>query len=430
MHYQIVSFSHNSCALETRESIAFKNEAEITQFLDMLLEFDFIVEAFVINTCNRVEVVSVTKDNFATYHTILGLLSKFKSANFYELEKSAKKYSDKDAVEHFFRVVSSLESLVIGDAQIPGQIKDAFRISFNHGTAGKELNKLLSYAIKCAADIKTNTEISSKPVSIASVAVAQAYELLGSLSGMVGVAIGTGEMGLIAAKQLLRAGADVLLVSRDKAKTQKIAQELGENVKVGDINNLSKYINKYRLLFSATSSPEPIITPQMVESVEIDRTWFDMAIPRDIDSSIKDDKITLYYIDDLKSISEKNHALRQEQAYQAQEIVKKYKREFLLWLQQLSVEPVIKNIRLNVQDIVRDEVQRAIKKGFVPREYKDNIEYMANQIFDKFLHNPTKILRDISKESKAYEKIDAIKEIFGINTDNVDQSKYKTKDRS
>ena len=267
-------------------------------------------------------------------------------------------------------------------------------------------------------------------MSIASVAVAQAYELLGSLSGMVGVVIGTGEMGLIAAKQLLRAGADVLLVSRDKAKTQKIAQELGENVKVGDINNLSKYINKYRLLFSATSSAEPIITPQMVESVEIDRTWFDMAIPRDIDSSIKDDKITLYYIDDLKSISEKNHALRQEQAYQAQEIVKKYKQEFLLWLQQLSVEPVIKNIRLNVQDIVRDEVQRAIKKGFVPREYQDNIEYMANQIFDKFLHNPTKILRDISKESKAYEKIDAIKEIFGINTDNVDQSKYKTKDRS
>jgi len=425
LHYHIVSFNHKSCALKTRESIAFNDENDIVNFLKLLLEFDFIIEAFVINTCNRVEIVTVTKDNFATYHTILGILSKYKNANFYELESSAQRFDDKDAIEHFFRVVSSLDSLVIGDAQIPGQVKDAFRIAFKHGFVGKELNKLLNYASKCAAEVRTNTDISNRPISIASVAVAQAQELLGSLSGMVGVVIGTGEMGIIATKQLLRNGADVLLVSRNKEKTKKIAQELGENVKVGDINNLKKYINKYRLLFSATSSPTPIITKNMVEDVKIDRTWFDMAIPRDIDENIKNENIKIYYIDDLKEISKQNYALRQEQAFLAEEIVKKYKEEFLLWLQQLSVEPVIKDIRLQIKDIVEYEVNRAIKKGFIPKEYKDNIKYLVNQSFDKFLHNPTKILRDISKENKAYEKIEAIKEIFSVNTDNIDQSKYK-----
>ncbi len=425
MHYHIVSFNHKSCELKTRESIAFNDESDIVNFLKLLLDFDFIVEAFVINTCNRVEIVTVTKDNFATYHTILGILSKYKNANFYELEKSAQRFDDKDAIEHFFRVVSSLDSLVIGDAQIPGQVKDAFRIAYRHNFAGRELNKLLSYASRCAAEVRTNTDISNKPISIASVAVAQAKELLGSLSGMVGVVIGTGEMGLIAAKQLLRNGADVLLVSRDREKTQKIANELGENVKVGNLDNLKKYINKYRLLFSATSSPTPIITKNMVEEVEIKRTWFDMAIPRDIEEDIKSEDIDIYYIDDLKEISKQNYALRQEQAFLAEEIIKRYKEDFLLWLQQLSIEPVIKDMRLQIKDIVEYEVKRAIKKGFIPKEYEDNIKYLVNQSFDKFLHKPTKILRDISKESKAYEKIDAIKEIFSINTDNIDQSKYK-----
>jgi glutamyl-tRNA reductase len=233
VYYQIVSFNYKKCSLEQRESVAFKSEQEIVSFLKRLKAFDFIAEAFVLNTCNRVEIITATKDNFATFHAILGLLSKIKGVNFYELEKSALKFEDKEAIEHFFKVTAALDSMVIGESQITGQVKEAFKLAYQNNLAGRELNRLISYAIKCAAEIRQVTQIGKHPISIASVAVAQAEEILGSLSGMVGVVIGTGEMGKLAAKHLLRAGADVLLVSRDKQNAQNLAQELGENVKVG-----------------------------------------------------------------------------------------------------------------------------------------------------------------------------------------------------
>ena len=421
----VVSFNYKQCSLEQRESIAFKDENEIKDFLNKLTEFDFITEAFVVNTCNRVEIVVASRDNFATYHTILGILSKSKSINFYMLEKSALRYEEDEAIEHIFNVVSSLDSMVVGEAQITGQVKEAFRLSFNNKTAGKELNRVLSYAIKCAAEIRNTTQISEHPISIASVAVAQAEEELKSLSGMVGVVIGTGEMGKLAVKHLLRAGADVLLISRNKDNAEKLAKELGENVKVGEMEKIHIYINKYRLLFTATSSKEPIIIDEMVEDKNIDRLWFDMAIPRDIDKAIKKTNITIYYIDDLQAISKNNHAMRKEQALVASEIVKRYKNEFLKWLQALSVEPVIKQMRLNIDAIVKEEVDRVIAKGYLPKEYRDNLEYMGRQMFDKFLHKPTKNMRKISKENEGIEVIESLSEIFEIDTNSIDPKKYK-----
>ncbi len=425
MYYQIVSFNYKHCSLEQRESVAFKNEQEIKEFLNLLTDFDFILEAFVINTCNRVEIVVVSRDNFATYHAILGLLSKTKGVNFYELEKSALRFEEEEAIEHFFNVVSSLDSMVVGEAQITGQVKDAFKISYNNGTAGKELNRLLSFAVKCAADVRTSTKISEHPISIASVAVTQAEEDLESLSGMIALVIGTGEMGKLAAKHLLRAGAEVVLVSRNRENAVALQEELGENVKVGTFEKLPVYINKYRLLFSATASKEPIITKEMVEPKNMKRLWFDMAIPRDIDNTIADNSIKIYFIDDLKEISKNNHALRKEQAIIAADIVKRYKDDFLRWLQALSVEPVIKQMRLDILKLVQSEVERVIKKGYLPKEYEENIKYMGVQMFDKFLHLPTKTMRRLSKESEGGAYIDAIKEIFQIDTDNIDPQIYK-----
>jgi len=425
MHYQVVSFNYKKCDLNQREALSFKSEDEIREFLNTLIRFDFMIEAFVINTCNRIEIVTASKDNFATFHAILGLISRRSGVNFYELEKSALRYEDEDAITHLFKVVSSLDSLVIGEAQITGQVKQGFRLSYENGTVGKELNRVLSYAIKCAAEVRNATNISENPISIASVAVAQAREIMnGSLAGMTGVVIGTGEMGKLATKHLLKDGADVLLISRDRKKAENLAKELGENVRVGDFEKISKYINRYRLLFTATASPTPIITADMVEDNDIKRVWFDMAIPRDIEDITECD-IQIYRIDDLQQISQNNHALRQEQAIRAEEIVKRYKDEFFVWLRALSVEPVIKQMRLDIQAVVESEVDRAIKKGFIPQEYRDNIAYLVNQSFDKYLHKPTKRLREISKSSDGGSMIDAIKEIFDINLEHIDPQRYK-----
>lgn len=425
MYYQIVSFNHKKCELSNREKLAFRDDTEKKEMLDRLISFDFIHEAFIISTCNRIEVVVATRDNFATYHAVLGLFSKSSGINFYELETVAQKLDDEEAIRHLFSVVSSLDSLVIGESQITGQVKEAFKFSHENGSAGRKLNRIISYAVKCAAEVRNATNISQNPISIASVAVAQAADIMGdNLAGMTGVVVGAGDMGKLAAKHLLRAGCDVVLVSRSLDKLEKLSQELGENVKIDTVVNLPKYINRYRLLFSATSSPDAVITKDMVEDRDIKRLWFDMAIPRDIED-MQVDGLQIFRIDDLKDISASNHALRQEQALKASEIVDRFRDDFFQWLRALSVEPVIKDMRLKVDEVIEIEMQRAIKKGFVPQEYEDNIKKLALQMFNRYLHRPTVKMRQSSREKEGAGGIESFKNIFDIDTENINYTQYK-----
>ncbi len=425
MYYQVVSFSHKNCELAMREKLAFANDEEKRTFLEQLTHFEFIHEAFVVSTCNRVEIVLATRDNFSSFHAVLGLMSQKSDLNFYALKSTAKRYDDEEAIHHIFSVVSSLDSLVVGESQITGQVKDAFKLSFQNGTAGRKLNRVISYAVKCAAEVRNATNISQNPISIASVAVAQAHKLLGeNIQGMKGIVVGAGEMGVLAAKHLLRVGCDVVLIGRDLEKTERVAEALGENVKADTMEYLPKYLNRYRLLFSATSSPDPVITQEMIENETLPRHWFDMAIPRDI-ADMDLPKLELFRIDDLRSISDENHAMRQEQAIRAAEIVEKYTEEFYAWLRALSIEPVIKQMREHVSAAIEKEMTRAIKKGFVPAEYEANMRKMAEQMFNRFLHDPTQNLRRSSTEKKNANCIEAVKKMFNIDTEHIDFKQYK-----
>jgi len=425
MYYQVLAFNHHNCEQSLREQMAFNDEQEKSTFLNQLVEFKFIHEAYVVSTCNRIEVVVATSDAFSSYHTILGLLSKKSNVDFYKLKSSGRRYDDEEAIIHIFSVVSSLDSLVIGESQITGQVKEAFRFSQENGTAGTRLNRVLTHALKCAAEVRNVTTISKNPISIASVAVAQAHKIYGdNISGMRGVVIGAGEMGLIAAKHLLRLGCDVVLLGRNLEKTQLIASELGENATADSVENIVKYINRYRLLFSATSSKSAIIEPRMIENANLDRVWFDMAIPRDIED-MEIEKLKLFRIDDLKTISNENYALKQEQAVKAKEIVLRYKDEYYAWLKALSIEPVIRDMRLQVDDAISKELERAIYKKFVPEAYRENMEKMAKQMFNRFLHNATQNLRQSSSDTDGSNKVGAIRDIFEIDTEDIEDSKYK-----
>jgi glutamyl-tRNA reductase len=420
-----MSFSHKNCDQGMREKLAFANDEETIEMLNQLVEFDFIHEAFIVSTCNRVEIVVATRDNFSSYHTILGLMSQKSELNFYELKNTVVRYDDEEAVQHIFAVVSSLDSLVIGESQITGQVKEAFMLSHRNATAGRKLNRIISYAVKCAAEVRNATHISQNPISIASVAVSQAHKLLGdNMAGMTAVVIGAGEMGVLAAKHLLRAGCDVILMGRDQEKVESIAQKLGENVKAASMEKLQKYVNRYRLLFSATSAREPIVTRDLIENDALPRLWFDMAIPRDIEE-MELDKLQLFRIDDLRTISQDNHALREEQAVRATEIVERFKDEFYAWLRALSIEPVIKEMREQVNDAIDAEMKRALKRGFVPKEAEANMRKMAEQMFKRFLHDPTQNLRHSSTEKENANCIEAIKKMFNIDTENIDPKQYK-----
>ncbi|MBD3793671.1 MAG: glutamyl-tRNA reductase [Campylobacterales bacterium] len=425
MYYQVLAFNHHHCEQAFREKLAFGSDEEKRSFLNELVSFDFIHEAYIVSTCNRVEIVTATRDNFSSYHTILGLLSQKSRVDFYQLKESVRRYDDEEAILHIFTVVSSLDSLVIGESQITGQVKEAFRFSYDNGTAGRKLNRVISYAVKCAAEVRNVTNISKNPISIASVAVAQAHKIYGNnISGMTGVVVGAGEMGVIAAKHLLRLGCDVVLLGRDLSKTERIAKELGENARADTIEKLPKYINRYRLLFSATGATDTIIQASMIENPNVDRVWFDMAIPRDIDD-IDMERLKLFRIDDLRAISNDNYALKQEQALKAIEIVKQYQNDFYQWLRALSIEPVIKAMRLQARTAIDKEMERAVGKKFVPSEYRENMHKMALQMFNRFLHDVTQNLRQSSGDKNGSNRVEAVKEIFDINTDNIDFKQYK-----
>lgn len=426
MSYQVVSFNHKNCQLEDREKLAFPLESDKKELLDKLTGFEFIQEAYIVSTCNRVEIVVATKDTFSSYHAILGLMSLRSGLGFYQLREIESRYDERDAILHIFSVVSSLESIVIGESQITGQVKDAYRFSYKNKTAGKELNRVISYSVKCAAEVRNVTNISKHPISIASVAVSQAHKIYGhNISGMTAVIIGAGEMGLIAAKNLLRLDCDILLIGREKEKVQKIALELGDNVRSDSIENLQKHLNRYRLLFSATSSKEIIVKQHMLENDELDRVWFDMAIPRDIDDmDLK--RVKLFRIDDLKTISKENHSLKETEANIAVDVVEKYRDEFFKWLRALSIEPVIKEMRLQAKDAIENELNRAINKKFVPKEYHENMKKMAEQMFNRFLHDATQNLRKCSAKTDSSKQVDAIKDIFEIITNDKNAKKYKS----
>jgi len=425
MYYQVVSFSHKNCDQGMREKLAFANDDEKKQMLGQLVAFEFVHEAFIVSTCNRVEIVLATRDNFSSYHAILGLMAQKSDLNFYQLKTAAERYDDEEAVQHVFSVVSSLESLVVGESQITGQVKEAFMLSHKNETAGRRLNRLLSYAVKCAAEVRNATNISQNPISIASVAVAQAHAILGdNMGGMTGVVLGAGEMGVLAAKHLLRAGCDVVMLGRDLEKVQLVADSLGENVKADTVENLTKYINRYRLLFSATSAKDVVVTREMIENESLNRLWFDMAIPRDIED-MELEKLELFIIDDLKAISQSNHAMREEQAVRAASIVENYREEFYAWLRALSIEPVIKQMREHVSQAIDAEMKRAIKKGFVSAEHEANMRKMAEQMFKRFLHDPTQNLRKSSTEQKNANCIESVKRMFNIDTENIDFKQYK-----
>ena len=425
MYYQVVSFSHKNCQQEMREQLAFVSDAQKHDFLNLLVEFEFVHEAFIISTCNRVEVVLATRDNFSSYHAVLGLMAQKSGLNFYILKSTAICYDDAQAAQHLFSVVSSLDSLVIGESQITGQVKEAFAFSHKNHTANGKLNRLISYSVKCAAEVRNVTNISKNPISIASVAVAKAQSLLGdTMAGMTGIVVGTGEMGILASKHLLRAGCDVVIIGRNSEKADRVALSLGENVKADIIENLPKYINRYRLLFSATSATEAIITKNSIENHDLSRLWFDMAIPKDIEE-IELDRLEIFRIDDLRTISEENHALREEQGIRASEIVERYTEEFYAWLRTLSIEPVIKQMRASVNDAIETEMQRALKKGFVPQEAEANMRKMATQMFNRFLHAPTQNLRQSSTQKENANCIESIKKMFDIDTKNIDFKQYK-----
>ena len=419
MHYLIVSFSYKHADLEVREKLSYTDDDK-RACLTKLLQSPSVNEAILLNTCNRTEFITSCNDIEDAKNHIFTMLELKSGLPREELLKHSDIFDDSTAIHHLFSVASSIDSMVVGETQIAGQLKDAFRFSHERGFSGKKLSRAISHAFKCAAKVRNATDISSKPVSIASVALAAMKENV-PLEGKRALVIGVGEMSEIAAKHLVSEGIETFITNRTHQKAEILAADCG--AKVYHYGDLHKAVNEFDIIFTATSSPVPIITTDIVEERDFPRFWFDLAIPRDIETP-EFENISLYVIDDLQKVVEANIAERKQYVRQAQAIIGRSVVEFFEWLDALNVEPVIKEIYLKAYDAAKTEAKRVIKKGFIPKEYEKEVQKTAEQALKRFLHDMTKKMREASHEAKSDTVTGALQYIINGEHDNI-PDKYK-----
>lgn len=430
MNYYILSYTHKNTDIDMREKLAFDVKNEDTKiFLSDLVSNKFIDESIILSTCNRIEFIMYVNNQQKAEEYLFEKLSDFSNIELEELKKRAASYTDISAIHHLFSVASSLDSLVIGETQISGQLKTAFKFSYDLGYCKLNLSRAIHYAFKCAALVRNSTNISKNSVSVASTAVAKAKDILGSLVDKEALIIGAGEMSMLCAKHLVNANANIIITNREMKNAEKIRDDIlqsnpNANIKVESFKEIGKLINSIPLVFSATGAPHSIITADLVSKCDFDRYWFDLAVPRDIDS-IDMDSISIFAVDDLQDIVQKNLALREEQARAAYGIVGRYTQEFFSWIATLSSEPLIKLMRQKAKESSLREIQKGISKGYLPREYEKNIEKTLHNAFNVFLHDLTINLKAVSNTQKGDMVIEALQFLFNDNSDPKMTEKYK-----
>lgn len=423
MRYLVLSFSHKNTSLNLREKLSL-SEDKADLLLKFILDSHIIKEAILLSTCNRLELFMMANDAYEAFQLCFSKLSTLSNTNKDELEGRANTFEGYSAIHHIFLVASSLESLVVGETQISGQLKKAYRYALHcNYCSNNGLGIVIDFAFKCASVVRNETGISKKPISIASVAVSSTKDL--TLGKKEAVVVGIGEIGELTIKHLLNLDFKVKLLNRNRQKALDFKNTLGnENLSVGDFDDLKNEINKIELLFSATSSEIPIITNDMIENTPFKRHFFDLAIPRDIED-LKDSSIAITTIDDLQNVVDKNINFRKDSLNRAYEIVGDEVNEFFKYLGILSVTPIIKTLRQLAKEASISEIDRAIQKGFIPESYKNNVAKIIHNVFNIFLHTPTKNLKSISSSSQLGEIERTLKMLFEISDDSLQKAEQK-----
>jgi glutamyl-tRNA reductase len=413
MSYLSISFTHKNTDIQMREKLAFSDEGAVETFLKTLYDNEIISEVVLLSTCNRVEIMATASHILQAQTFIIECLAKYSGLEFDILYERADIYDNSGAIHHLFTVASALDSLVIGETQIVGQLKDAYRLSLAKGYCGQKITRAMNYAFKCAANVRTATSLGTGSVSVASTAVAKAKDIIEDTQGVKALVIGAGEMSELTIKHLNASGFDVVLISRNIKKAQLLASTFEKEVQVRPYEEIDELLSQIPVMITATSAPYPIITEKMVEDVSFNRYWFDIAVPRDIDD-MDISGLEIFAVDDLQDIVNENMSLRAEQAKQAYGIVNQSSGEFFEWLKSLEVEPVVKHLYLKGSDVIEKRLENAIKKGFINANDQENIKKLCQTVLSEFLHEPTVQLKAISKHVECDIVLGTVQSIFGL----------------
>ncbi len=418
MNLLLIGMSHKTASLELREKLALSCTEPIIM-LERIKAIPSVEEALYLSTCNRFELIARTDGETAVPQIKAFLLSRTNITP-EELEKIIYVHRDEDAVKHIFRVASSLDSMVMGEPQILGQVKDAYRQSIAAKSTGIILNKVLHAAFRTAKRVRTETAIANNAVSVSFAAVELAKKIFSELKGKAVLLIGAGEMSELAARHLVNNGTGrVLIANRTFERAERVAEDLhGTPV---HMEKLEEALAEADIIISSTGASGFVLNEAMISRAlkrRRNRLLFiiDIAVPRDVDPAVGGiDNVFLYNIDDLQGIVDGNIKNRMVEALKAEEIISEEVVNFFDWYQTLEVVPTIVSLRNKMETIMKNEIESTSwVKRLSPEEQK-NVEILASSILNKVLHEPISNLKDESRENGAVTMIAVIRKLFKLD---------------
>jgi glutamyl-tRNA reductase len=415
MDIVVTGVGHRLAPVAMREDLARCGLGEGRGLLK-LCTLGLISEGLVISTCNRVEMVAIGEDAGALASELLSLMSLASGYEETELKPYTHLYINLEAAEYLFRVASGLDSQVLGEPQILGQVKEAFRVASRYRTVGPVVSKLFHKSFRTAKRIRSETELASGAVSIASAAVLMAADLLGGLEGCNAVILGSGEMASLVATHLKAKGAgSIAIIGRSPERAMALAQRV--DGQWAGLEGLEPHMGRAGLLITATAVHQPILTSAAVAAWAPSKlVILDLGVPRNVEESVGSmEGIILRNIDQLTAIVHENQSSRLREAGKATAIVAEEVTKFSQWLSSLAISPTIKDL-INLADEARVlELERTMaKNGFSP-EQKEALEAMSRSLVRRILHNPLTFAKGCHRHGRSDYRMDIFRRIFGLD---------------
>ena len=415
----LVGTSHRSAPIAFRERLAFGAD-EIPRAIESLRATGQIDEAVIFSTCNRVEILARVDDPDNAVETIKRFLGETRKVSRDQIDQHTYCLSGADAVRHLFRVAAGLDSMILGEPQILGQVKQAYLLAKRHDATGPVLDRLLQQGLAAAKRIRTETGISRNAVSVAAAAVNLARQIFGELGGRKALLIGSGKMIRLVVKHLMSHGVtEISVTSRTYDHALALAESCGGSAVHWD-EGLSR-LSTVDIVVSCTGSPRTILSPETVTQALRKRRGeplfvIDLAVPRDVDPDVhRIDNVYVYDIDGLQSVVDANHQDRRRAAEVAQRMIEREVEAFDRWTQSLEITPTIVSLRERWAGVAEREVERwRRRRGPLSAEHHREVEELVRALLQKILHRPVEHLRKSVDRGDIDSTAALYRQIFGL----------------
>jgi glutamyl-tRNA reductase len=427
MNLLLAGVNHQTAGVALREKLC-TLLPEAKESYPLLLSHPEIQEALFYTTCNRVEVLCVTAAGEDAAQALAAFFARHPEVFPEDLADSLYLFRDQDAVRHLFRVAASLDALVVGEPQILGQVKEAYRQATKHQATGAILNRLLHKTFSVAKRVRTETGIGDHAVSVSYAAVALGKKIFGDLRGKKVLLLGAGEMAELALEHLKGQGAGgIVVANRTLERGLRLAERFGgEAVSLEEVEAQLLFAD---IVLSSTGSPTYLLARGQVKQAMRRRKQrplflIDIGVPRDLDPGINDlDNVYLYNIDDLKEVVEENRERRQEAAVQAERLVAAETLKFMDWLKTLEVFPTIISLREKAQTICQAELKKTLSHlGPLTPEQEQALEILTESITNKLLHDPIVFLKGNHHRKRGEAELALVRRLFNLDPESAEKS--------